>query len=123
MRLHFDNRGSAVTEFGFTLPIFLALVVGIGSVGLGLYAQLALQHGAEMAARCASVNTTACGSVSQIQAYAVSHSYGLNPPASTFEVTTPACGNQVQASYVVDVNFAVFGSRSITLTSRSCYPR
>src|SRR5207244_2198730 len=94
-----DQAGSSAVEFGLTAPAFFAMIAGVIGSGLLLWTQLGLQHGAEMAARCASVNTTVCGSASAIQSYAVQESFGLNPPASAFTFTTAACGNKVSASY------------------------
>jgi len=53
----------------------------------------------------------------------VSESFGLSIPSSTFTVTTPACGNQVNASYVYSFITMAFGSPSVTLTAQSCYPK
>ena len=115
--------GATALEFALTAPIFLAMIIGSLTIGLALFAQVALQHGVEMAARCATVNTTVCGSSSTIQTYAVQQSLGLGPPSSTFTVSTPSCGNQVQASYPINLNFVVFGHRNITLTANSCFPK
>ena len=54
-----DTRGSALVEFTVTLPLFLLLMFGILQAGLLLYTQAGLQHGVEVAARCASVNYSA----------------------------------------------------------------
>ena len=115
--------GATALEFALTAPIFLAMVLGSLTLGLGLFAQVALQHGVEMAARCATINTTICGSTSSIQTYAVQQSLGLGPPSSTFTVSTPSCGNQVQATYPIKLNFAVYGHRDITLAASSCFPK
>ena len=54
-----DTRGNALVEFTVTFPFFLALMFGLVQAGLLLYTQNGLQHGVEMAARCASVNYAA----------------------------------------------------------------
>ncbi|MDE2183980.1 MAG: pilus assembly protein [Alphaproteobacteria bacterium] len=118
-----DVGGAAALEFALTAPAFFAFIIGIITTGLAIYAQLALQHSVEMAARCASVNTTTCSTTSEIQQYAVGQSYGLTTNTSTFSVTTPACGNQVQANYVVSMNFGPIGTKSVTLTASSCFPK
>lgn len=117
-----DQRGATILEFALTVPIFFALIFGIIGGGLLLWMQLGLQHGAEMAARCAGVNTSICGSVSAIQNYAASQAYGLNPSPSVFSVSTPACGNQVSASYSFQFFTSYAGIPSLTLTARSCFP-
>ena len=66
----------------------LAIVVGIAQFSLLLWTQFGLQHGAEMAARCASIDATTCASVDSIQSYAVTQAYGLSLPPTTFTVGT-----------------------------------
>jgi uncharacterized membrane protein len=121
-RICSDERGTTVLEFALTAPIFFMMVFGIIGGGLLLWTQLGLQHGAEMAARCASVNVNICGSVSSIQNYAASETFGLNPSPSVFSVTTPACGNQVSASYTFQFMTSYVGVTSLTLSAQSCFP-
>jgi Flp pilus assembly protein TadG len=118
-----DERGAGAIEFAFTAPAFFAIVIDIIEFGLLLWTQIGLQHGAEMAARCASVNPGICGSVSAIQQYAAQQSYGLNPPASSFTVSTLGCGKQISASYVFQFLSGYFASPSITVSARSCFPK
>ena len=54
-----DTRGNTLVEFSVTLPLFLLLMFGLVQAGLLLYTQNGLQHGVEVAARCASVNYAA----------------------------------------------------------------
>ncbi len=118
-----DSSGTAALEFGLTAPFFFVLLIGVVQFGLVLWTQAALQHGAEMAARCATVNTTVCSDTNAIKTFASKQSFGLNPPLSTFTVTTPACGNRVQASYVFNFITVLFGSPTITITAASCFPK
>jgi len=117
-----DERAAAAVEFALTAPVFFALLFGMLQVGLVLWTQLGLQHGAEMAARCASVNSATCGTVSAIQNFAAQQALGLNPPATTFAVTTPACGNKVSASYNYQFITGYLGTPSLTLRAESCFP-
>jgi Flp pilus assembly protein TadG len=121
-RLFNDTRGTTAVEFGITAPAFVLLIIGAIECGLMLWTQLGLQQGVEMGARCASVNKILCGSTSAIQNYAVLQTYGVNPPASTFIVTSPPplCGNRVSASYTFPVVSNYFGA--VTLTANSCFP-
>jgi TadE-like protein len=121
-RIRSDQRGTAALEFALTLPIFFMILFGIIGAGLLLWMQLGLQHGAEMAARCASINKSICGSVSDIQSYAVSETFGLNPSPSVFSVTTAACGNQVSASYTFQFITSYVGMPSLALSAQSCFP-
>ena len=118
-----DERGASAVEFGLTAPIFFMFLFGIIECGLVLWTQFGLQHGAEMAARCASVNKIICGSVSDIQSYAAKETFGLNPAPSTFTISTPACGNQVSASYTFQFVTTYFGAPTLTISAQSCFPK
>ena len=118
-----DIRGSTAVEFGLTAPLFFMLIVGMMEFGILFWTQAGLQHGAEMAARCATVNTTLCGSATAIQNYAAQQSYGLNPPPSIFTVSDSACGNQISASYPFIFISNYFGVPSLTITALSCFPK
>ncbi|HEV2562014.1 MAG TPA: TadE/TadG family type IV pilus assembly protein [Rhizomicrobium sp.] len=115
--------GTAAIEFAMTMPVFLMLLVGAVEFGLLMWTKLGLQHGVEMAARCATINSSTCGSSSNIQSYAVTQAYGLTLPTSTFTVSTPACGNQVQASYKFNFVTTYIGMPSLTITAKSCFPK
>jgi Flp pilus assembly protein TadG len=109
-----DTRGATLVEFSVTLPFFLLLTFGLVQAGLLLWTQLGLQHGVEMAARCASVNYSAnqiglnescftaffkdadvnpvkpsevIADPTYIEKYAAQNSYGLNLPHDTFTAT------------------------------------
>jgi Flp pilus assembly protein TadG len=94
-----SKDGTSAVEFGLTAPVFFMLLISFFEVCRLLWTQVGLQHGTEMAARCASVDRTVCGSPSAIQNYAASQSLGLTIPPSTFSVAASVCGNQVTATY------------------------
>ena len=116
-----NRDGGTAIEFALTAPVFFLLVIGAVEVGLLCWAQVALQQGSEAAARCATVNKTVCGSAAQIKSYASAQSYGLAPPVTAFTVSTPACGNRVQASYSPPFVNA-FVMSGVTLTASACFP-
>lgn len=117
-----DVRGATAVEMALTMPAFLALLVGAVEYGLVMWTKVGLQHGVEMAARCAVVTPGVCSSVSVTQSYASSQAYGLKPPPSTFAVTTPACGEQISASYTFTFATTMVGS-PIVVNALSCYPK
>ena len=121
-RFCLDQRGVTAVEFAITAPAFFGLVFLIIEGGLLMWTQTGLQHGAEMAARCATINHTLCGSATAIQNYAAQQSFGLNPPPSTFAYTAAACGNQVSASYTYPLISSNFPSSTLTLNAQSCMP-
>jgi len=118
-----DRRGTSAIEFAITLPLFILMALGVWQLGYGMWAQYALQHGAERAARCMAVNPTVCGNIdiSGTQSYAASQSYGLNPSPTIFAVSTQICGNQVSADYTVSPIVANFGIPALTLHAQACY--
>jgi Flp pilus assembly protein TadG len=118
-----DERATSAVEFALIAPIFFFILFLLIEGGLVVWTQLGLQHGAEMAARCASINTTLCGTTNDIQNYAAQQAFGINPSPSTFAVSTPTCGNEVAASYTYQFITTYFGSPSVTLSALSCFPK
>ncbi|WP_035683984.1 TadE/TadG family type IV pilus assembly protein [Bradyrhizobium sp. Cp5.3] len=116
-----DNRGASALEFALTAPVFFLFIFGIIEFGLLFWTQLGIQHGTEMAARCATVNSTLCPSGSAITNYAAQQAFGLTLPAATFTYSTPTCGNQVSASYAFQFP-QVLNLSPVTLTARACFP-
>ena len=118
-----DRRGASAVEFAITLPLFILMVLGVWQIGYGMWAQFALQHGAEMAARCMTVNPKVCGNINiaGTQSYAASQSYGLNPSPSTFVVSQPTCGNQIVADYTVSPLVANIGVPALIVHAHACH--
>ena len=118
-----DERGATALEFAILAPVFFLLIFGIIAFGLLCWTQVGLQHGAEMAARCASINTTLCpnGNPSAITNYAMQQAFGLSLPASTFTYSTLPCGNKVSASFAF-VFPAILNLSPRTLTAQACFP-
>ena len=116
-----NARGSAAVEFGLTAPVFVITLAGILGGGILLWIQLGLAHGAAMAARCASVNSSLCGTTTAVQSFASQQTYGVNPPATVFTVSVQPCGNQVTANYPIQLFSAYFGS--LALTAEACFPK
>lgn len=123
VRIWRDERGASALEFALTAPAFFLFLFGIIELGLLFWTQIGLQHGAEMAARCATINATLCPNTNPgaITSYATQQAYGLSVPASTFTYSTPACGNQVSASYSFTFP-AIPSFGPITLTAQACFP-
>jgi len=118
-----DTNGATAVEFGLTAPAFFAILIAAFEMGFLFWTQVGLQHATEMAARCASVNSAACGTVSATQTYAAGQVFGLTVPASTFAVTTAVCGSQVTATYDFGIITHFFGLPRITVNARSCFPK
>jgi len=118
-----DERGTTALEFAILAPVFFLLIFGIIAFGLLFWTQVGLQHGAEMAARCASINTTLCpnGNPTAVTNYAMQQAFGLSLPASTFTYSTPTCGNKVSASFAF-VFPGILNLSPLTLTAQACFP-
>ena len=118
-----DERGTSALEFALIAPVFFLCVLGGIAVGMLFWTQIGLQHGAEMAARCASVNPSVCpsGNPGAITNYAMQQALGLNLPGSTFSYSAPACGNQVNASYTFQFP-DIMNLSPLILTAQACFP-
>jgi Flp pilus assembly protein TadG len=122
LRLLFRDRlGSSAVEFAFVAPPLLLLLLGGVEVGRLVWTQSALHFAVEEAARCATADPTKCGSTTSVQNFAVSVS-GVDLSPSVFSVTTPACGNQVSATYGFQFLSQLF-PYAVNLTAQSCFPR
>jgi Flp pilus assembly protein TadG len=117
-----DERGVTAVEVAITAPVFFLVLFAIIEGGLMLWTQLGLQHGVQLAARCAGVNTTLCGSDSAVKSFASQQALGVNPDPSIFTVTNAACGKQVTANYTFNFTVAYVGLPSIALSAQSCFP-
>jgi len=116
-----DSCGASALEFALTAPVFFLFIFGIIEFGLLFWTQLGLQHGTEMAARCASVNPALCPTTNAITSYAAQQAFGLSLPAQTFTYSTPVCGNQVAASYAFQFP-QILNLSPLTLTAQACFP-
>jgi len=125
-RIWRDVRGTSAVEFAIIAPVFFMLLFGIIDGGRLMWTQVGLQHAAEMAARCASLETVDNPSPcpgNSIQNYAAQQAFGLNPSPGVFAVSTPACGVQVSASYTFQFFATYWGIPPLALSARSCSPK
>ena len=143
-RIILDEQGGAIVENTITMWVFLLLILGITQAGLIMWSAIGLEHGVEMAARCASVSDAAidagldpgttptpCYSTSTkgasnnqttMKAYAASNSWGVGVPSSTFSFPSGSCAapsNQVSSSYSLTLMNYLFGTTN--LSPLSCY--
>jgi Flp pilus assembly protein TadG len=121
-RLLADRRGNAAVEFALVLPLFISCIVGVMEVGRLLWTQNTLQRSVEVAARCASVNATSCGTTAQVQSFAVSEAVGLKLTTSAFTVATAACGSQVTGNAQFQYLTSFLPMPALTLSAQACFP-
>ena len=129
-----DRAGATTVEFALVGSLFFALILGVIETGRVLWTYNALHYAVQQAARCASVNTTNCGTEPLMQSFA-SNIAGSNVPASYFHLNqisgtppagTPACAtatnNLVWASYPMQL-YIPYVSMHPTLTASACFPK
>ena len=97
-----DTRGNALVEFTVTVPFFLLLMFGLVQAGLLLWTKAGLQHGVEVATRCASVNYSAYQLANELPAgnavSTTSSCFGVTP--STVCGPTPPCNSATATPYI-----------------------
>jgi Flp pilus assembly protein TadG len=115
-----DDSGTTAVEFAIIAPLIAMLLVGIPSLALMLFAIGSMHFAVEDAARCASTNTTLCGTSAAIITYAQSRYSGvLATPVFTYAAAT--CGNQVTATVTFNFDVGMY-KQSVPLSATSCYP-
>jgi Flp pilus assembly protein TadG len=116
-----DDRGTNALELALATPVFVLMIIGIFAFGFVLWVENSIQSAAAQAARCAVVNTTACGSTAQIQNAAVG--WALGAPISTANVTVNpnATCNGMTGKSVAITYTATFFVISTTMSAESCY--
>jgi Flp pilus assembly protein TadG len=115
-----EDAGNLSIELGLLAPVLILFIFAVAEGGHLLWTVNALHYSVEEAARCASVDTTTCGSATQIQSFAAGRS-GAGFPSSAFTATVASCGNRVSANYTMALNIP-FMPNSISLSAQSCFP-
>ncbi len=116
-----DRSGVAAIEFALLTPLFIGLIFVIIEAGFLIFTQVGLEHGVESAARCAAVNTSACGDLASIQTYAASQTYVKSIPASAFSYIQDTCGKEVKANYTFTFFPSGYLGTSIPLSAQACF--
>ena len=118
--------GAAAIEYALILPVLLLCIFGLMDTGRLIWCYATLSRAVDAAARCAAINTTACGTTAQIQNVAASEAWGMTITASAFTVAAATCGTRVTGTYSFDFVMPGFNyvvpTGTITLTAASCYP-
>lgn len=142
-----DEDGGVILENVITMWVFLLFTLGITQAGLIMWSAVGIQHGVQMAARCASVsdasiaagvdfatatyapcyNTGTQGAgnnVAKVRTFAASNSWGTGVPSSAFTPSNGASGacaapyNKVTSSYLPRLMNFLFAPN---LSPLSCY--
>jgi Flp pilus assembly protein TadG len=91
-----DQRGGAIIEFAFALPILITLLIGMLQSSLMLYAKSGMRHGIGEGVRLAKVNRTADSAL--VLGKVRSAAYGINASGIrtlTFQRSTNASGEDL----------------------------
>ncbi len=140
-----DEGGGAIVENTITMWVFILLTFGIVQVGMIMWSAVGIQHGVQMAARCASVSDAAidagltpattptpCYSTntkgawnneSTVQSYAASNSWGVGVPSSSF-YTPPVSSCASNANTVSAPNYSIILMNflvTMRFAPQSCY--
>jgi Flp pilus assembly protein TadG len=119
-------------EFALVGMLFFGLVLGVIEVGRVLWMSNSLHYAVQQAARCASIDSTTCGTEALVQSFASSVT-GSTVPASAFQLNpgsppagTPACAtttsNLVTATYAMTL-YIPYLKMNPTLTATACFPK
>jgi hypothetical protein len=73
-----SNCGATAVEFALIAPALVTVVVGTFYLCMALYLVASMHFAVEDGARCASVNSTTCGSAGAIVTYTQSRYFGPN---------------------------------------------
>jgi Flp pilus assembly protein TadG len=94
-----SESGTVALEYGFLLPVLIALFLGSMDVSRLIWTYTTLHRAVEAAARCGAVNQTICGNTTQVQSRAVSETWGITVSPSVFTVTMTDTTVAVTANY------------------------
>lgn len=114
-----NTSGAVAIEFAFTAPIFFTLSLGFIVLALWLWANFALQHSVELAARYAALNSTD----SAVQTYAAQKAIGLTVSASAYTVSRNVanCGNRVSVDFTYMNILQRYGLTLPALHAQACF--
>jgi hypothetical protein len=122
IRRKLDQRGATAIEVAIVLPVLLLLVFGMIDFARAIWVQTTLARAAQSAARCAAVDEVKCGTVADIQSYAVGAAPALDIAPEDFSVSLAPCGRMVSVSVSFEFILPLVYLDSIDLGATACYP-
>src|SRR5260370_16043735 len=121
-RLVVSESGATVIALAFVLTAFLGMIFGIINVARVTWTLGSLHYAVEAAARCASVNSTSCGSATAIQTYALSAYNGESLTGNPFTYSATGCGHTVKADYTYSLDIPPIGTWPLPLHATAFFP-
>lgn|GEM_PF-529744 len=126
-----DERGASTAEFALVVPLFIALVLGVIYLSLGMYAAAQLHDATQWTARClavsannpaSAISSTKCPTPANVQTYAMSRYRGALSPTFT-RITTNTCTNGAQVQGTGNLRLPlVLVNITVPITARACFP-
>jgi Flp pilus assembly protein TadG len=115
-----DQTATSAVEFGIVGPTFMVLIVGMLSLGAGLFVVGSLHYAVEEGARCASIKSSICTDSASTIAYAQSHFYAPGSVSFSYNAAS-SCGHAVTGSITYSLNLAL-SNITVPLTAAACFP-
>jgi Flp pilus assembly protein TadG len=124
-----NQRANTAVEFALAAPAIFLFMFGIIEFGYALWVQNALDYSTAAAARCASLNGSACSG--NVTSYAAGES-GASLDAADFSYAcrsgstdscaskTVTCGCQVTGNHTIALHIPWENALSVNLSSRAC---
>jgi Flp pilus assembly protein TadG len=116
-----DERGAAVIEMAFALPVLILFIYGIFQVGVLYQANAGMQHalgqGARFATLCLSPDPCENPTADAVQDIVEGAVFGTKP--GVFNVPTPTVSNGIMTltvNYSQPMNFLFFPGPTVTLS-------
>ena len=116
-----DQCGATAVEFALVGPIFIALVIGILYMCIGLFTVGSLHYAVEEGARCWAVKSTVCTDAATTVAYTNSRYFGPGTSPNFVTDSTGGCGRSVSANLNYVMNLGI-KQITVPITATACYP-
>jgi Flp pilus assembly protein TadG len=115
-----DARGAVAIEYAITLPVLLLMLLGAIWTGLLIFSMSSMEMAVETAARCASVDSSNCGSPYATENFARSQ-YAGPAISPVFTASSTGCGHTVTGQATFNLAL-VPGFATVPLSASACYP-
>ena len=116
-----DRSGAGAVEFALVLPAVLMVIVGGIHLCLVSYTLAGLHYATEAAARCASLDSTTCGTSAGVDTYAKTRFINASGQSASFALATDNCGFAVLGSVTYKLNLGL-KTLDLPLQAKSCAP-
>jgi Flp pilus assembly protein TadG len=116
-----DRKAASTAEFALVAPAALMMMIGGMYIAMLGFTAASLRYATEQGARCASVNSTLCGTAANAEAYALSQFKNLSGSTATFTATSESCGQKIAGSISYSMKLATY-QLSVPLTASACFP-